>query len=662
MASSHPTHVVRFNLLATLLGVSIPFAVEDLVKEYSPSRLIATIAFFITALNFFHGKVVTLEDEDYNFALIHRPTFALMDFVLNTSVILTFVFMAFFLGNPLYLLIANIVIRALDSILVLFVRQIATEQIRRAQSLWLIINCIVIGWALIYAIVYAPFDAPSLDVSRSFLLIVLFDILLDYLLNHRMYFSSAGNWHDMAEFWDAAQGEEGDCYRRKIIVPAILREIGDIESKRILDLGCGNGCIARVMAKHGATVAAVDKYEIMLDIAKRYRQPHVLYRQIDLDTCDGVIEGGNFDLIIACFSLQDCESIEQPLRCARKNLASNGKMIIVFENDISFQDQDIHVMTRRRPLDPPRTTGNGRRWLIHWQPQYLQLAQCDQKAAHSYQSYLSTKLVEGLFTVTRHWDQRSYLQAASSAGLRLSASPQVIHASRCDEEIPTIKRYQMNPKFGLMVLGHNQDEVVAGADLPLVLIAGGSGSGKSYVASHIATEDTILIHMDDFYLSEDDPRIPLRSGRPDWESRDSVDMAELCTAVENILKRIPTSIPRYDMQQSRRCGEQIINPLNARIVIVEGVFVFDLFPAQAALIMRLLLVCPPIPLFFRRIRRDLHEKRRGLSAALLHALGLLKCDRRYYVDSVKMADYVVSNGLTKDKVISEVASVLNLGM
>lgn len=46
MSTSHPTRLVEFTLLATLLGISLPFVVEDLVKSYSVPRLIATIAFF----------------------------------------------------------------------------------------------------------------------------------------------------------------------------------------------------------------------------------------------------------------------------------------------------------------------------------------------------------------------------------------------------------------------------------------------------------------------------------------------------------------------------------------------------------------------------------------------------------------------------------------
>jgi ubiquinone/menaquinone biosynthesis C-methylase UbiE len=45
------------------------------------------------------------------------------------------------------------------------------------------------------------------------------------------------------------QGDEGDLWHRTLIDPALLRVLGPLEGQHVLDLACGNGYIARKLAK-----------------------------------------------------------------------------------------------------------------------------------------------------------------------------------------------------------------------------------------------------------------------------------------------------------------------------------------------------------------------------------------------------------------------------
>lgn len=53
-------------------------------------------------------------------------------------------------------------------------------------------------------------------------------------------------------------------------VDCVLKELGDVSGKAILDLGTGNGFLASLLAARGATVDAVDVSDASLDLA-RYR-------------------------------------------------------------------------------------------------------------------------------------------------------------------------------------------------------------------------------------------------------------------------------------------------------------------------------------------------------------------------------------------------------
>lgn len=64
--------------------------------------------------------------------------------------------------------------------------------------------------------------------------------------------------------WDAAAddlqsfGAEGDFARRHLLNPTIFALAGDVAGKRILDAGCGEGYLSRLLAKRGALVTGVE--------------------------------------------------------------------------------------------------------------------------------------------------------------------------------------------------------------------------------------------------------------------------------------------------------------------------------------------------------------------------------------------------------------------
>jgi 2-polyprenyl-3-methyl-5-hydroxy-6-metoxy-1,4-benzoquinol methylase len=66
--------------------------------------------------------------------------------------------------------------------------------------------------------------------------------------------STANGWERMAERWDASEGDEGSNWHRTLLHPALLRVLGPLESRQVLDVGCGNGSLARQLARQGAHV------------------------------------------------------------------------------------------------------------------------------------------------------------------------------------------------------------------------------------------------------------------------------------------------------------------------------------------------------------------------------------------------------------------------
>ena len=77
------------------------------------------------------------------------------------------------------------------------------------------------------------------------------------------------DYDKVAKLYDKAMPDTGDFYHRTQIDPLMYAVIGDPKGKVIYDAGCGNGYIARNLAKKGAKVFASDISPKLIAIAKK---------------------------------------------------------------------------------------------------------------------------------------------------------------------------------------------------------------------------------------------------------------------------------------------------------------------------------------------------------------------------------------------------------
>ncbi|MDG6939970.1 MAG: class I SAM-dependent methyltransferase [Nitrososphaerota archaeon] len=120
---------------------------------------------------------------------------------------------------------------------------------------------------------------------------------------------SPEDWEDLSDWYDKKQGESGDLWHRALIDPVLLKLIGDCKGSEVLDLGCGNGYLARRLARTGARVTAVDSSSRMIRNARAHDPEDALkvrYVHSDASRLVGV-EDASFDLVFANMSLMDIE-------------------------------------------------------------------------------------------------------------------------------------------------------------------------------------------------------------------------------------------------------------------------------------------------------------------------------------------------------------------
>lgn len=83
-------------------------------------------------------------------------------------------------------------------------------------------------------------------------------------------------WSANADVWSAGYDERGDWNRKYQSDPILLGMLGDVQEQCILDAGSGNGYLARLMARRGAQVVAVENAQRFHEIALKRQQGELL--------------------------------------------------------------------------------------------------------------------------------------------------------------------------------------------------------------------------------------------------------------------------------------------------------------------------------------------------------------------------------------------------
>lgn len=134
------------------------------------------------------------------------------------------------------------------------------------------------------------------------------------------------SWEVNAEPWiNAIKNEEIES-RRLITNQAILNVILNHKPKKVLDIGCGEGWLARILADKGMDVLGMDTIPTLIDYAKKMGKA-----QFDLCLYENLPKypfREKFDCIVCNFSLIGKEATEKVVSTSVNLLKNNGRFII----------------------------------------------------------------------------------------------------------------------------------------------------------------------------------------------------------------------------------------------------------------------------------------------------------------------------------------------
>ena len=137
----------------------------------------------------------------------------------------------------------------------------------------------------------------------------------------------AESWLANAGAWTRAVREGRIESRRLVTDAAIVDALVERRPRRVLDVGCGEGWLARALAERGIAVAGIDASPALVEAARAAGggEFHVLaYAELAADPRRA---GGLYDAVACNFSLLD-EDLAPLLAALRGSLAAGGALVI----------------------------------------------------------------------------------------------------------------------------------------------------------------------------------------------------------------------------------------------------------------------------------------------------------------------------------------------
>lgn len=174
----------------------------------------------------------------------------------------------------------------------------------------------------------------------------------------------------------------------------------------------------------------------------------------------------------------------------------------------------------------------------------------------------------------------------------------------------------------------------------VIVLAGPSGAGKSRLAERLRLP---ILRLDDFYLEADAEGLPritegANSGLVDWDDVASWDHDLAVAALLALCRTGTTEVPDYDISKSARVGSRPVSLGEARYFVAEGIFAPAVVEDCRRLGILLDAYCitqHPLVTFWRRLTRDLRERRKPPVVLVRRGWALMRAQNGVVADAVR---------------------------
>ncbi|MDJ0652074.1 MAG: class I SAM-dependent methyltransferase [Simkaniaceae bacterium] len=135
-------------------------------------------------------------------------------------------------------------------------------------------------------------------------------------------------WAQVSKWYDEIVSKGGHTYHKGVIFPELKKWYSFKKTDAILDLGCGQGILAREFSKE-ADYLGIDVAKPLIQKAKGYSKHRFIVGNV---TKPLNLEKKDFSHVFIILALQNMEDGEIAIRNGAKHLRTGGKLILILNH------------------------------------------------------------------------------------------------------------------------------------------------------------------------------------------------------------------------------------------------------------------------------------------------------------------------------------------
>lgn len=192
------------------------------------------------------------------------------------------------------------------------------------------------------------------------------------------------SWQKVDKWYDRSVGEKGHYYHQNIILPNLSKMLSLKKAKSLLDLGCGQGVLARTLPSF-IEYCGIDLAKGLIAAANQHNKNPKHHFQIADLTKPLNLSKKDFEIATIILALQNIEKPDQVFLNAAHHLQDNGLLAIVINHpcfriprQTSWQIDERKKMQYRRvdrymspleipiEMEPGKKSDSTQTWSFHY--------------------------------------------------------------------------------------------------------------------------------------------------------------------------------------------------------------------------------------------------------------------------------------------------------
>ncbi|HEX8965085.1 MAG TPA: class I SAM-dependent methyltransferase [Patescibacteria group bacterium] len=137
------------------------------------------------------------------------------------------------------------------------------------------------------------------------------------------------SWQKSSNWYNKLVGDKGHFYHQQIVIPGVLSLLAVEEKSNILDIGCGQGILAKQFFKN--EYLGIDLSSNLINIARQQDRNSKHQYKVQDATTPFFLET-KYSHAAAILSLQNMEKQDEAIKNVANNLLKNGKFVIVLNH------------------------------------------------------------------------------------------------------------------------------------------------------------------------------------------------------------------------------------------------------------------------------------------------------------------------------------------